>query len=168
MKIYSPVRLAMILLIFTAIWIAFEHVMGWNTIRHDIGQFARLVPALVFWISIFVVVRNEKRKESVLTFRKGWITGIILSVVYSIGFTLIIIIYQQFVNPEFYETLKAFTLQNLQLHQASQEQIDSSMKELEMSFNGSVMSYLLLLIFSLVWGVLLSAIAAMVFKSKKT
>jgi hypothetical protein len=167
MKPSSPTRTAIKVLVFTILWIAFEHVMGWNTTKHEVGQFARLVPAFVFWTSVFIVVRNKKRSAEGVTFIEGWRAGVLTSIVYSIGFTLVIIIYQQFINPEFYETLKAFTLQNLQLRNASQEQIDSSMKELEMSYNGSATSYVLLFVFSLAWGILLSAIAASIYKTRK-
>ena len=167
MKTASPVRIAVITLIISALWIAFEHLMGYNTTRHDIGQFARILPGLIFWGSLFLAVRNEKRKTGKLTFVEGWKAGIITSLVYSIGFTLVIIFYQQLINPEFYETFKAFTLSKLQEHQATQAQIDSSLKEIEMSYSGSAMSYFLLLLFSFVWGVVLSAIAALIFKTKK-
>ncbi len=167
MKSSPPIRLAIKVLAFTIAWIAFEHLMGWNTTKHEIGQFARLVPAFVFWTSVFIVVRNEKRKAEGVTFVEGWRAGVLTSFVYSVGFTLVIIIYQRFINPEFYETLKTFTLQQLQLHQASQEQIDSSMKELEMSFNGSKGSYSMLFGFSFIWGILLSAIASLVFKTNQ-
>ena len=167
MKTATPFRLAIAALIFSIVWIIFEHIMGYNTTRHDVGQFTRLVPALVFWGVLFIAVRNEKRKTGKLTFIDGWKAGIITSLVYSIGFTLVIIFYQQFINPEFYETFKAFTLSQLQEHHATREQIDSAMKETEMSYSGSAMSYAMLLAFSFVWGVILSAIAAMIYKSKK-
>ena len=104
--------------------------MGYNTTRHDIGQYSRLVPALLFWASIFVVVRNEKRKTGKLTYIDGWKAGVVCSLVYSFGFAIIIAIYQQFINPEFYETFKAFSLAHLQEIKATQAQIDSAMKEL--------------------------------------
>ena len=167
MKTATPVRLALYALIFSIVWIAFEHALGYNTTRHDIGRFARLIPGFAFWFVLFVAVRNEKRKTGKLTFTEGWKAGIITSLVYSIGFTIIIIFYQQFVNPQFYETFKAFTLSQLQEHHASQEQIDSALKETEMSYSGSAMSYCMLLLFSFVWGVILAAIAAMIYKSKK-
>jgi len=167
MKTASPFRIAIIALIFSIVWCAFELLMGYNTTRHDIGQIARLVPDIVFWGSLFLAVRNEKRKTGKLSFIDGWKAGIITSLVYSIGFTLIIIFYQQFINPEFYETFKAFTLSQLEAHKATQAQIDSSLKEIEASYNGSAMSYCFLFVFSFVWGIILSAIAALVFRTKK-
>ena len=168
MKTATPFRIAIILLIISAVWIGLEHMMGYNTTRHDIGQYSRLVPALLFWASIFVVVRNEKRKTGKLTYIDGWKAGVVCSLVYSFGFAIIIAIYQQFINPEFYETFKAFSLAHLQEIKATQAQIDSAMKEIEMSYSGSPTSYVLLFVFSFVWGIILSSLAALIFKSKKT
>ena len=167
MKTLTPFRLAIVSLIFSIIWIVFEHAMGYNTTRHDIGQFTRLVPAFVFWLSLFIAVRNEKRKTGKLTFTDGWKAGIVTSLVYSAGFTIIIVIYQQFVNTDFYETFKAFSLAELETAEATAAQIDSAMKEIEMSYSGTTTSYLLLFVFSFVWGTILSSIAALIFKSKK-
>jgi len=167
MKSSSPVRIAVIVLIITAAWIAVEHVLGFNTTRHDIGQYTRLLPAFVFWASIFVVVRNEKRKAGTLTFRDGFKAGVLSALVYSFGFMIIIIIYQGFINPQFYETFKAFSLANLQERSATPGEIEASMKEIEMSYSGSALSYALLFVFSFAWGVILSAIAALIYKSKQ-
>ena len=145
----------------------FEHSMGWNTARHDIGRYSNLFAPLTFWFSIFIIVRNEKRKLGTLSFGNGWKAGVIATLVYAVGFTLLIAIYQKLINPEYYETLKVFMLHKLETQHASQEQIDSAMKEIETSYNGSATSYLLLFVFTLVWGVLLSAIAASIYKTKK-
>ena len=167
MKTLTPFRLAIVALIFSIAWIGFEHAMGYNTTRHDIGQFTRLLPAFVYWAFLFIAVRNEKRRTGQLSFLNGWKAGNVTSLVYSIGFAIIIMIYQQFINPEFFETFKTFSLAELQSNQATQAQIDSAMKEIEMSYSGSATSYLLLFVFSFVWGVVLSSIAALIFKSKK-
>ena len=167
MKTTSPARTAITVLIITIIWMAFEHLMGWNTTRHDIGQWAHLFAPLLFWISLFVVVYNEKKKRGTLTFNEGWKAGMVTSFIYAAGFTIIIVIYQQLINPEYYETLKAFKLRELQSHNATQQQIDASMKELEMTANGSATSYFLLFVFTLAWGILLSAIASLIYKTKK-
>jgi len=168
LKTTSPIRMAFIVLLITIIWIAFEHSMGWNTVRHDTGEYARMLPAFVYWASIFILIKNIRREQGTLTFAQGRKAGILTALIYSLGFTVIIIFYQQFINPEFYPTLKAFTLAKLHAHNATQAQIDSEMKELQMSFSGSAVSYVMLFAFSFVWGVLLSAIASAIYKTKKT
>ncbi|MCX6292241.1 MAG: DUF4199 domain-containing protein [Bacteroidetes bacterium] len=167
MKTSSPIRIAIILLLITIVWIAFQHIMGYNSLRHDIGQYTRMVTAFVFWIALFVVVRNEKKKNSSLTFMQGWKAGLLTSLVYSFGFTVIIILYQQFINPEFYSTIKAFTISQLQSSHASPEATDSALREVDMSYSGTPLSYLLLFVFSFIMGGFFSAIAAKFFKAKQ-
>jgi hypothetical protein len=45
------VKYAVIALIFSIVWTFIEHVLGYNTTKHEIGQYARLIPALfiTFW-----------------------------------------------------------------------------------------------------------------------
>ncbi len=167
MKSSGPVRIAGILLVITIIWIAFEHMMGYNTTRHDIGQYTRGLPMLLFWISIFFVVRNEKRSRGGITFNEGLKAGMMTSLLFAAGFAFIIFLYQQFVNPEFYSTFKAFSLSELQQQKVTQDVIDAKMKEIDMSYNGGALSFLLLFIFCFVWGLALSAIASLVYRRKK-
>ena len=89
-----------------------------------------------------------------------------MTLIYCLGFTFVIILYQQFLNPEYYQTLKDFTMQQLQSVNASQEMIDAKMKELEMQASGKPMSYFWLFIFSSIWGIGISAIATLVLRRK--
>ena len=82
------------------------------------------------------------------------------------GFTLLIAFYSHFVNPGYYELYKTFSLDRLHQQNATQEQIDSCMKEVDSIYNGSLLSYLEMFFFSMIFGVALSAIAAVSFKKK--
>ena len=161
-----PVRNAFILLIFSAAWIIMEHVLGFNSTRHDVGEFTRLVPALVYWASLFLLMARLKKRNGSLKFLEGWKAGIISSFVYAAGFTLVVVIYSIFINPGFYESYKAYSLSQLEAHQATQAQIDDALREIDMTYGGSPFSYLLLFLFSFLWGIVLSAIASLVFMSK--
>ena len=167
MKTSNPVRIALYLLAFTIVWILFQHAMGFNTTRHDIGQYTRMVTMIVFWVAIFVVVKNERRNRGSITFIEGWKAGLISSLIYCIGFTIFIFFYQKFINPEFYPTFKEYTLNQMQMQHATQQQIDAKMNEIDMSFNGLAISFVMLFVFSLMLGMVISAIAALVYRSKK-
>lgn len=167
MKTSRPVRIALVLLAVTIVWIAFQHIMGYNTTRHDIGQYTRMVTMILFWAAIFIVVRNEKRIRGTISFAEALKAGLMSSLVYCAGFTIFIFLYQHFVNPEFYQTLKAFMLTQMQEQHATQQQIDAKMNEVDMSFNGSALSFILMFIFSFIWGVIISAIAALIYRTRK-
>ncbi|HYV93133.1 MAG TPA: DUF4199 domain-containing protein [Chitinophagales bacterium] len=151
----------------SVIWILFEHLMGYNTTRNDVGQYTRLFPVIFFWIMLVVAIYYRRRGNgNTLTFSEGFRTGLIMTLIYCAGFTIVIILYNQYLNPEYYPMLKDFTMKQLQERQASQTTIDAKMKELEMTQSGTPLSYLLLFVFSSVWGIGISALASLILMKK--
>ena len=149
------------------IWILFEHLMGYNTTRNDVGQYTRMFPMVFFWIMLIVAIYYKRRGHgNTLTFGEGFRTGLIMTLIYCAGFTIVIILYNQFLNPEYYPMLKDFTMQQLLAKHAAQSAIDAKMKELEMTQSGTPLSYLLLFVFSSVWGIGISAIASLILQKK--
>jgi hypothetical protein len=160
------VRYALIALLFTFVWMVFEHLMGWNTTRHEIGQYSRMLPMIVFWVLIFITVNQSRGMQSSYTFNQGLRDGMMMSLIFCAWFTVLIVLYQKFINPDFYITLKAFTIEQLKAKNATQAEIDENMKTMDMSFNGSAFSFFLLFVFSFGWGLILSVIAALVYRKK--
>ena len=161
----AAIRFALGTLGVSVIWIFFEHAMGWNTTDHYIGQYSRMFPMILFLIMIVICIWYVRRGHGgALTFKEGFQNGLVMTLIYCFGFTIVIILYQKFLNPEYYQTLKDFTTQQLQEKHATQEVIDAKMKELEMQAGGKPMSYLLLFIFSSIWGIGISAIASMILR----
>ena len=128
------IRYSLYLLAFTIAWIMMEHYLGFNSTNMETGQYTRFVPMILFWIFIFyVIILERKNLGGAMNFRQGFSAGIQFSLIYCIGFTLIIAFYQHFINPGFYDSLKAFTLEQLHARGASQKEIDDSIAELEFS-----------------------------------
>jgi len=122
---------------------------------------------IFFWVIIFVTLFAQRKKYGdTLTFKQGFQTGLIMTLVYCAGFTVMIILYQNLVNPEYYQTLKDFTMKTLEERKATQAMMDAEMKELQMSQSGSASSYLLLFVFSSIWGIGISAIASALLRKK--
>jgi hypothetical protein len=161
------VRYALIALAITFVWIIIEHLSGWNTTHHNIGQYTRMLPMILFWVMIFVVVNQSRGQRTEYPFNEGLRNGILMSLIYCAGFTLMIAVYQKFINPEFFDTLKAYTIDQMTQADKTQAEIDQTLKNMEMTFNGSASSFFLLFVFSFGWGVIVSAIAARVYRIKK-
>ena len=162
-----PVRYALIALAITFVWIIIEHLAGWNTTRHDIGQYSRMLPMILFTVMIFVAVNQSRGERTVYPYTEALRDGMMMSLIFSVGFTIIIALYQTFINTEFFETLKNYTIQQMTHEGKSQEEIDKTMEQLNMSFNGSAASYILLFFYSFIWGLIVSAIAALVYRIRK-
>lgn len=162
------VKYGVIALIVSIIWTLIEHVLGWNTTRHDIGQYARLVGAFVFYILIFVAIYEaRKQREGPFSFSDGFNTGALVTVIYSLGISAWYALYGEVINPQFKPTLTAFERSKLEAVHATPDMIAAKMKEVDMTTGGSLLSYILLIFFMSVFGLILSLIAAWIFKRKK-
>ena len=153
--------------VFLIVWILIEHVLGFNSTRHDIGQYSRNATMIFFWITIFLAVRETKKNQSgALTFGDGMKAGAALSLTYAFVFAVIIFLYVKLLNPGFYESLRQFTLDQLNARHASQEEIDKQLKEIEQSFSDTPQTYLMLFVFTSVLGIVVSSLAALVYRKR--
>jgi len=163
----APVKFGLITLAASVVWIFFEHFMGWNTTNHYIGQYSRMLPMILFWIMIVVCIWYVRRNHgNTLTFREGFESGLIMTLVYAVGFTIVILLYSKFMNPNMLETLQSFFEQQFKDGKLTQQQFDDAMKEADTVYSGKPLSYLLLFIFSSIWGIGVSAIASMLLRRK--
>ena len=161
------IRFALYTLAGTTAWIFIEHMAGFNTTNFAIGEITHNFAMIAFWILIFVEVYFQRKENgNSLTFKEGFLSAFQFSIFYCIGFALLIAFYQHIVNPEYYENYKAFVLERLHQQNATQETIDSTMKEVDLVNNGSLVSYSMMFLYSMILAVGLSAIAAGIFKRK--
>src|SRR5215510_7361829 len=134
----AAVNFALGTLATSVIWILFEHLMGWNTTNQYIGQYARMMPMILFWIMLVVCIWYVRRGHgNTLTFREGFQTGLIMTLVYCLGFTIVIILYSKFLNPDMQESMNQFLKQQLQEGRLTQKQFDDAVKETEMVYSGT-------------------------------
>jgi len=139
----------------SVIWILFEQLMGYNSTRLDIGQYTNQFPIIFFSIMVVVTIYYKRRGHgNTLTFAEGFKAGLIMSLIYSVGFTIVIILYQKFLNPDMYQLMKDFRTAH-----TSPEKLPDALKEVEMIYGGTFKSYLMLFLFSFGWGIGISAIA---------
>lgn len=165
----APINFALGTLAASVIWILFEHLMGWNTTDHFIGQYARMMPMILFWIMLVVCIWYIRRGNgNTLTFKEGFRSGLVMTLIYCLGFTIVIILYSKFLNPTMQETMNEFMKQQLQEGSLTQKQYDDAMKENEMVYSGTALSYLWLFIFSFIWGVGITALATIILRRNPT
>ena len=91
------------------VYVMIEHFLGFNTTRHDIGQYSRLAGVLVPIIGIFMGIK-AKRKElnGNLTFGQGVKTGFLIALIQTTITTLWFWFYGTVVNPQFVNTMLEF------------------------------------------------------------
>jgi hypothetical protein len=165
---YPAVRMALLAITFTLVWTLFEHFMGYNTNRHDIGQFTRLVPAFVFYYFVFKAVWLQRKQDGgVLDFAMGLKIGAATAVLYGLLAAVWFAAYAEIINPKYASTLKTFELNKLESTHAGPDQVASKLKELELSSGGSFLSYFLLFVFMTFFGCAVALVAAFLLKRKK-
>jgi hypothetical protein len=162
-----PIKFANIGLLFAVVWITIEHILGFNTTRHDIGQHTRNATMYLSWLLAVFTIISTRRELGSLSFFEGFKASLIYAIFYSFVFSIIIAVYQHQFNPEFYSSIKQFTLRELQKRNASSDEIQSAMKEIEMSYSGNFLSYILLFIFSTILNTISGLIATLVLRKKK-
>jgi hypothetical protein len=162
------VKYGFITLIITIVWTMIEHVLGYNTTKHEIGQYARMVGAVIFYITVFMAVyATRKQQGGSLTFGEGFKAGAIVTVIYSLGVAVWYALYGEVINTQYKPTLLAFERAKLEAAHATPEAIAAKLKEVDMTSGGTVMSYLFLIFFMSLFGFVLTIIASLIFKRKK-
>ena len=163
------IRFALIASITFIVWVCMEHLLGYNTTKMQIGQYTRLASAYLFWMFIVItIVVKKKELRGIVSFASLLSTGVHMVIIYSVITAVWLAIYQHFINPDFYPLIKQFSLEQLQAERKTDLEIVESMKEIEMSYNGSVLSYLFYFLFSSIAGSIIAAIAALIMRSKKS
>ena len=80
--------------------------------------------------------------------------------IYSFITAIWLAIYQHFINPDFYTLIKQFSIDQMKAAEKNEFQIADSMKEIEMIYNGSALSYLLYFVFSSMMGIVIALISS--------
>ena len=133
------IKYAFILLIITIIWTLIEHVLGYNTTKHEIGQYTRLIIAFVYYAFVaLVIVRVRKQKRGSLTFAEGLKAGTITALTYSFLVTGWYALYAEVINKQFQPTLLAFERHRLEAAHATPEQIADKLKDVESKLESQI------------------------------
>ncbi|AFM11285.1 DUF4199 domain-containing protein [Turneriella parva] len=153
-------------LLLTIISVFVNHALGFNTERHDIGDYSRHTVTVIFWCSIFLtIVQIRAVSGDDHNFLTAFRLGFFYSAFYSAAFALFMIFYQRVINPQFYPTYRKFFEDRLVTAKLSPDLIASRMRQFDMSFNGDFPTYVLLFLYMAMGGAILSAIAAAIFRN---
>lgn len=155
-------------LLLTIASVFINHALGFNTERHDIGDITRNAVTVIFWCSIFLtVVQVRAISGEDHNFLNAFRTGTLYSVFYAGAFSLFMVFYQHVINPQFYPTYRKYFETRLVAAKLSPELMASRLRQFDMNFNGDFPSYMLLFLFMGMGGIILSAIAAAIFRKPR-
>jgi cytochrome bd-type quinol oxidase subunit 2 len=161
-------RYALIAFVIAVVWTMVEHYLGYNTTNHQVGQYARMLSAFVFYFCIILAVWEVRRKQNnELSFTDGLRTGAILSGIYSFFIAGWYAIYGEIINPQYQSTLIEFERKKMIAANLSQKQMADKLQQVEMSSGGSISSYILLIVFMFLFGMVVAFITTLVLKRKR-
>jgi hypothetical protein len=162
------IRYAAGIFIFTVIWTLLEHVAGFNTTNHAVGQYTRGVTAFLYYGTVALAIwKLRKQQDNSLTFAQGMKTGCLTAGIYSVLVTLWFALYAEVINTQYKPTLMAYERRKLQAANFSHENVEAKMKQLDMMTGGTVVSYLMLFGFMALFGVIVSLIASFAMKRRR-
>ncbi len=99
---------------FAALTVAYtmvEHVLGFNSVNHEVGQYTRLAGIVFPVAAVYLGIRSRRAQRadgSPFTFVSGLRTGFIVALVLSVITALWFLLYGNVINPEFLGTLLEF------------------------------------------------------------
>lgn len=153
-------------LLFTLVWTLLEHVLGYNTTNHEVGQFTRMIGGFAYYLFIILAVYQTRKQQGSLRFVQGLKAGSGTAFIYSIGVSVIYCVYGELINTQYKPTLMAFERAKMVANNTPAGEIETQMKMVDLSTGGSVTSYLGLFCFMFIVGFVVSLIAALIFQRK--
>lgn len=161
-------RNATVAFLLTVAMVLINHLLGWNSVNHSTGEFARHGVTAVFWCAVFLTVVQTRAAAGVdHSFINGFRNGSLFSVSYSALFALFMAFYQHVVNPDFYPTYRRFFENRLKTANLGSELIAIKLRQFDMNYNGEFPSYVLLFLYMAMGGVIMAAIAAVMFRNPR-
>lgn len=154
--------------IISFVWTLIEHIAGFNSIRHDIGEYTRLLPAIVYYILVIAAIRRYKAQlAGYISFKDAFKLGTGVSFFYAILATCWFAFYAEAINTEFQETLKGFEQSKLLNKGASSLEVAEAIKQIELISGGSLLSYLLLFCYLFITGFLITLVTSLIVKKER-
>jgi len=143
-----------------------SHILGYNTVRHDIGEILRNGIIFILWSGIFAtIVQSRLIQPNEHSFVRGFSTGAAFSACFSIIFSIAMAAYQTMINPTFFSTYRAHKLAQLERAGIKDQALLIQMRKFDLLFNGEILSYILLFLLMMMGAFLISAIAAFLYRN---
>jgi hypothetical protein len=124
----TEIKYGVIFAAIVIVWVMFEHVMGYNSARQDIGEYTRLAGILIPIIGVFFGIKAKRDKDlaGAMTWGQGVKAGAAVAIVQTTITTLWFLIYALWINPQFMETMLAFERSKMLAAGTATAEVDAS------------------------------------------
>jgi hypothetical protein len=163
----TVVKYIVIAFVLTVIWTMIEHVLGYNTTKHNIGQYTRILTNFIYWACVIAaIIEAKNRMGGTISFKQAMNTGVGVSLAFSLLLAGWFALYAEVINKDYQPSLLAFEKNKLLTANASPEQIAEKLKSIEMQSGGSVSSYLMLFAFMSLFGIGITLITSAIVRRR--
>ncbi|MBK6263502.1 DUF4199 domain-containing protein [Marivirga sp. S37H4] len=156
-KYTTEIKWAFIFMLVTFLWMLFEKLMGWhdeNIEQHATYTNLYAIPATL----VYVFALWDKRKNDLsgkMTWKQGFISGLIISVIIAIFTPLTTLITHQFITPDYFETVSDYAVVSEQM---TREEAESYFSLQNYILQGAIVA--------LLYGAVTSAIVSIFLRKK--
>ncbi|MBS0617082.1 MAG: DUF4199 family protein [Spirochaetes bacterium] len=142
-----------------------NHALGYNTLRHDIGEHSRNAVIAIFWCAIFLtIVQARAVSGSEHNFMAAFRNGSIFSALFAAAFAVFMAFYQHVVNPQFHATYRKFFEAKLAAAKIATDIATIKLRQFDMTYDGQFPTYILFFLTTAMGGMIMAAIAAALFR----
>lgn len=151
------------------VYVMLEHFLGFNTTRHDIGQYTRLAGVIVPIVGVFFGIKAKRDNElnGVMTFGQGVKTGFLIAVIQTTLTTIWFWFYSTVINPQFLDSMLAFERSQMLAAGTSPAVIEAD-AESKRAFFRVPYFQIFQLVLGIAYGVVIAVIVSFFLRTKKT
>jgi len=112
----------------TLLWMACGYVLRWQ--EQEIGRYAPFLSLIILIAATYITILHKRDKDGGggITFKDAFIAGISVSFVVGLLVGIFLMIYTQYVNPNYVNEVVKQTEEYLKTQKATQEQIDKAIE----------------------------------------
>ncbi|MBT8272523.1 MAG: DUF4199 domain-containing protein [Bacteroidia bacterium] len=133
----------------------------------EVFGYASILISLLF---VFAGIKHyrDQVNNGVVSFAKGLVIGLMISLIASLAFGILDIIYIKYINPDFVNEYYAYSIEQLKLNLSGAE-LQEKLKEMEAQkemFTNRFMSFIVMFMTVFVLGFIISLISALILQRK--
>lgn len=159
--------------VYSAISLCILNLLGWflgKNLDYSIQEVIGYIGILVSLLFIFFGIKHYRDNENngLVSFRKALLIGVLITLIASVAFGLLDIVYNKFINPDFVTEYYAHYVEKMKTS-LSPSEFQIKLKELEAQkelFSNTYMSFLLMAVTVFIVGFIISLISAMILQRK--
>jgi hypothetical protein len=150
------------------LWILTEFLLGFHTVRMNIGEYSMYFVVIIPLITIYYGIKEKRdtQNKGVISLGSGIKTGLMISLIAAVITSIFIIVYFNYINPKYFEYGIAYQKEKFYLKGKTNIELSEQLKNIKAVF--SFINQLLFQILGTVGtGFIISVVLSFILKKNK-